>query len=531
MRNRLSSAPVKNHLSNPSVEPENLQLFASAVVNGGMVTQIDQVDIQDNQVTLAANATVRYDVTSRRAGSTPLIPGPPDAKPVLALVAFKMFTGGILFIRFTRDSIYFHGVAWAPATGAALLGTDDSDIQFLSVNDRAFFSNQIDALQELNVTTATYAIAGNAPKFKYYCTFAGRIVGANLGGSSPNPILIGWCGDNNFTEWNNLVDISAGSTPLIDSPQDFSDFITGLLGFANNLLVMRERSVWLAVRQASATVPYYFYNAVPGIGCDTPKSIVQIPNGAAWFDRRLGNVYSYQIGVDPMPVPIGAPVRKSIIAEIADPDDVFSGYDAINNEYILGINNKIWKYNFSTKAWCYDVIANTVSVCSLDYQSNTGSIADLVGVIADLVGMIADLSPGSEIPTLFYGKSDGNIIAIDDDVTTDSGVAFETDIKSKIFKVSPVDTYVAQLHIEYMPQVAGSFTIAYSKDGGITFHDYKTVTFLSGDVGKRLTSVCNKNIRSRSFMWRVHSSSGRFDIVEYSAYVFPTAGYTRAKTT
>lgn len=537
MRNRFVAPPVRTVARARQDMPEPLELFASAVVNGGMVTQVDPVDLQPNQLTLAVNANCRYDVAGRRFGFSVIAPTKPNSNRVLAFVPFKDFSGNVSLFRFDKSTVYLRGAgSWTAFTGAALNGTDTSKISFLCVNNRAFFGNQVDELQELDLGANTYAQAGNSKPYKYYTAFGNRIVGANLLGGSPSPIEVGWCGDFNFTEWDPLVDFSAGFTPLVDNPSDFSDFITGLFSFANNLLVMRERSIWLASLQPVASNPFYFSTAVPGIGCDAPNSICQIPNGVAWYDRRLNNVFAYTIG-SPAPVAIGDSVRKTIGAQVIDKESLFAGYDSVNNEYILGIEVptsnivRLWKYNFMTQAWAYDEISYVSGIFALDFAQNTGTIDDLIGVIDDLIGTIDELSPSVNVPCLFYGLSNGDILQADNSVSTDAGVVQTTEIRSKLFKINPNDVYVAQFHLEYIPSRAGSFTVEYSKNGGETWNTYKTVTFADSDIDKRLTIVCNKNIRCRTFMWRVVSSSGNFDIVEYAVYVFPTAGYTRSKTT
>lgn len=536
MPNRLISKPAGQDFAGTNFPEEPLELFASATLNGGMVTQLDAADIQPNQLTLAINANCRYDVISRRFGFNLLAPVKPNTKKVLAFTSFKDSDGNIALYRFDRNGVWLKAGAWTGLGGAALTATDANVITFLSINDRAFFSNQADPLQEINVVANTYAQAGNSKTYKYYCSFGNRIVGANLLAITNSPIEVGWSGDFNFDEWDPFVDFSAGFTPLVDNPSDFSDDITGIFGFANALLVMRERSVWLGTKQPSATNPFYFYTAVPEIGCDAPNSIAKIPNGVAWYDRRLNNVYAYTLGMAE-PLPIGDAIRKTLVAQVIDKTKLFSGYDSVNSEYILAIpiasSNivRLWKFNFKVQAWTYSEIKFVSCVSPLDYTQASGKINDLIGKINELVGKIDDLSPSVNEPALFLGLTTGDILQESTAVDTDNGVVQQTTLNSKLFKLPVTNANVAQLHIEYRPILSGSFTINYSKDNGVTFKPYKSVTFSSTDQSKRLTIVCNKNVRCKTFMWQIVSTEGAFDVLEYSAFVFPVAGYTRSKTT
>src|SRR5258706_504566 len=79
----------------------------------------------------------------------------------------------------------------------------------------------------------TYKEAGaNSPKVKFITGFFNRIVGAyRVEGTEPNgPVSVVWCADADTTKWPNDAppDISTGQTPLVDSPSDLADFITGI---------------------------------------------------------------------------------------------------------------------------------------------------------------------------------------------------------------------------------------------------------------------------------------------------------------
>lgn len=522
-------------------QPEELTLFASAMINGGMITQYDPKDIEDSQVTLAKNSVVRNTVTGRRPGHDFFTPEAPDVFKVLGLFEYKDYTGVVSLIRFTTDSVYIHGtVAWAEVTGAPLSTPENALLQFLVSDNECFFANGIDPLQQIDISGETYADAGNAPSYKYWCIANNRLVGFNrYDATTPNPIEVGWSGNLNLTEFSQAVDISAGNQSLITSPSDFADFGTGIFAIGEMVLAVRERSLWVGVVQPIATNPFYFYNVVPTMGCDTPKSIQKIPGGICYYDRRLKNVFTYKLNTD-QPVPIGDGIRDAIRQMITNPDLVFSAYDYPNDEYSIcipiesSVTVRRWKYNFKSaelnpgkSAWEYDEIDNISSMSTLNYASGSISIDSLVGTIDSLIGDIDDLSPSIEQSSIFLGKTDGEILIENSLSDLDGDSAYTLDIRSKLFQLPVTASNVAQLHIVYTPIRVGAIDISYSKDNGETYVLYKTVTFGATDIGKRITKVCNKNVRSNSFMWRLTQTVGLADIIEYKAYVFQVAGYLR----
>lgn len=494
-------------------------------VNGGMVTSIDAADIENNQFMDLKNVYVRYDRTSRRYGNVAFTPTSPDANKVLSITPYERFNGLVNVLRLTPPTVYIGTtVAWSAVAGTLAGGANDRFSVTLA-NDRAFFSNNgVDFIQEVNPTALTFARAGNAPRYKYLTSFNNRLVAANsVDATTPNPVQIGWSGDLNFTEWDAAVDLSAGSTPLIDSPTDYTDTIQGIFGFTDIALVLRSRSLWGMSKQPIATQPFNFFVIAPGIGCDSPYTAVSIRNGIAWFDYRSGNVYAYTIGMTE-PTPIGVPVDKTILAQLNNVNTAYASYNTIDDEYTLCIPSdsttlvKMWTYNFRTKAWWYEEATNLSTLANIDYQSNTVVIDALLGTIDSLVGTIDSLGATNPVASRIYGYTTGAMSIQSKTTDTDSGTAYTTSMVSKIYYTPRRDGYITTLRVEYMPLVAGSFIAYYSKDGGITWTAYKTVTWVNGDANKRKMATFRKHLKCSQYSWKIESTSGLFEIIEYEIF-------------
>lgn len=508
---------------------ENLTLFQSGRMNGGMVTVIDSSDLEDNQLVDAKNVTIRYDKTTRRPGYSPISVSRPNASKVLLYVPIVRFDGSVSILRFTSSTVHLQGQTnWTQLSGT-LAGGDKDRFNFTAIDDRFFFTNNgKNNIKELSFSGNTFDDIDTGVEYRYITSFYDRLVAANYGAAgSENPILVAWSGERNFDEFDPLVDISAGSNPLIESQADFADEITGIFGFATQMLIIRKFSLWGASKQPIATRPFFFYTAVPNIGSDAPNSVQQIPNGLIWYDKRTSMVYEYQIGQQ-APTPVGIPVNTTITAQVSNPQEVYSSYDPLEDEYMLAIPTqstviRVWIYNRRTKAWSYDEYNGLSTITNASFKASSFKINDLVGKINDLVGKIDELSPSVEATARFLGFNSGDVMEVSPLTNVDEITPCEMSIVSKTFTMPVVDYYVGQLRLEYQPRLAGNFNVYFSKDGGVTFTLYKRVEFDSSTIGLRKLATFTKNIKCRQYTWMITSSDGLCDFIGFEVHVYPGA--------
>ena len=516
---------AKQRFGPPPPSADATEVIVESRISGGMNTYLDPSDIENNQLVLLENAFVLGDKIGRANGTSVTVPTKPNSDPILLYTNFKKFDGTSIYYRFTKNKVYRQGSSsWTEVTsGAAYSISDNSRIRIAALNNRLFFTTGNAAIQEINTTANTYAALGNAGKYRYVTGFFNRLVGANLyDATNPNPTLIGWSGDINFGEWDPFVDPSAGSTPLLEAGTDFTDPITGLFGFAAVMLILRDRSLWTATKRPVASNPFSFQAAFPFVGCDTPDSAVQRRNGITWYDYRSNQVYSYTLGETPQE--IGNPIRYEIKRRITDKSLVSAGYDPILNEYHLMVPSNssnysyVFTYSYEVGSWRQRILLNGYGVYGIDGATTSKTIDELTGVIdsltgtIDSLGVITNTSPSS----IAYGLRDGDILTESPSIDTDNGAEMTTKIQSKIFR-SPINDFsISRVHFVINPLRAGSLTVYYSKDGGITWSTYKTATWTVDDVGVRRRISCIKHIRAKQFCWKIESTKGNFDFLEYA---------------
>jgi hypothetical protein len=522
--------------------PPDLQSFkfAEAQVNKGMVTMIDPADIDLGAMQLIKNATVRFDRTSRRPGSILLLPVKPNGDPVLRLASIKTKDNTSYTLRFTPSSIHSRGsVAWTALTGTLAGGAKDR-IQTAVVQDQLIFTNNgANNIQVVDFLLGSFGDLGNAPNYRYVTGFFNRALGANLAENSE--VQVGWSADGDITEWDPLVDETAGSSPILESPADLSDFITGLFSWTNMGVLLRERSLWTIQKQAIPQNPFFFSTAVPGIGCDSPYSAQIIGTSIGWLDRRTGTVYSWTPGQ--MPQPIGRPIEKSILSNVDDPQSIFSSYDPIQNEYSICIPQagskyvNVWTFNLRNNTWARNEYYALTTIDDLDLATAGLTIDELGDVPIDqLTGTIDDLSPSATIvSTRVYGRDDGSIAQAEVNTDLDAehtdfptGIEYDTILISKEFSIPEDDIYVAEIVIEYEAQRGGQFLIEYSKNGGATTTSWRTAKTVNPTVlGEPRLLIVRRMIRCRQFAWRLTAKAGLFDVLSYEVHCYPSGKSTK----
>lgn len=504
-----------------------LSKWVESRINVGMITSIDPADIPDNALQDCRNARVRYDQTMRRRGHSILDPAKPTVDNVLKIATLVDNEGNSYTYRFTAARVHRRDAgAWTLLGGAMLAGTAFDRIKTVVINNQFVFANNgVGNLQLIDQVANTYAALGNAPMYRYITGFYDRVVGANRTDGGSHNVEIGWSGIGNITEWDNAVDISAGTSPLIESPDDFGDPITGVFGISNVLVVPREHSIFIGTKNPIAQSPFSFYNAVPKVGCNCPWSAAAFERGLIWFDQRTGTVWIYEVGggVESL----GRPIDNALVRNIDSPQKVFGSYNPIQNEYILCIPSvgtslvKCWTYNFRTKAWSYDEIDNIHSADDFDLSGGGVAIDDLIGTIDSLTGTIDELSPALDIkPTRAYGMNTGDILIEDQNVDDDAGFPYTTEFKSKLFEIPEDDVIIAQIRIEYLIESDCILNLYVQKNGG-DFTLVKGPKIVS-TTGKTMIFKYDKQIRCRQLCWKLTVDGGQFTLKKFEIHAYVT---------
>lgn len=531
------------------IQNMEMQKWLGARVNMGMITTIDSADIPLEALQLAKNAKVIFDKTTRRDGLILFGPAAPNAFAVLKMASIKHPDGTGHTYRFTASTIHDlqAGVWNVIAETVPLAGTNSDRYQIASVLEFfAFTNNGANNVQWIDSTTDiaddlidNLSADLGSSEFRYCTGFYNRVVLGAL--REENEAMIAWTGEygSKATAKKGLEDLdptvneTSGFAPLVDSPSDVSDFITGVLHISSSMVVLREKSLWVGTKQPSATNPFNFYSSVPGVGCDSPFSAKVTAFGVAFLDRRSRTVYNWIPGE--YPEPIGRPIEKDIINNITDPSLVFGSYDPIEDSYTVEIpavgSNLVreWTFYFRDKAWTYNEKEGISSFDDVELLTAAVTIDDLIGAMDDLIGTYDSLSPiNVAISQRIYGRTDGTLVIPDEntdfDIALTGGLDYEYDtvLISKAFTVPEDDIYIAKIVVEYDMRIQGTLELWYSRNGKSAFvlGDSFTPTSAQFNVPQIITFY--KVIKSRRYAWQLRATNGQFEILSYEVWVYPS---------
>lgn len=516
----------------PSIKDEET-LLGTDNFDEGLITDLDIARVPNNGLTTATNIFSSKRLTLRRNGTTIYPITKPNSSKILGIYGFFHEGTGITLIRATKANLYRAGsagwTAFVPTAIAAFSGSDSDFFSFTVGDNRAFCTNNgIDPIREIDPSLMTYKALGNAPRYKHLTCAFNRVIGANLyvpAGTS-NPVQIGWSGNRNYAEWDSTVDVSAGSSPLVDSPSDTNDDITNLFSVSNLLIVSRERSIWIGISQPSGTAPFRFYAALDKLGADIPRAIESTDYGLVWFNFQNAACYAWNPGLGQKiaeELDFSTKVRRGIKADISDPNYIFGSYSGDGRVFSLCIADpnsstvKAWEYFFLDKRWAKSEYMNVTEMVDLDFASSTVSIDELTGTIDALSGTIDSLGGLVSITTRFLGFTNGELhtqtfyhgypTSADSVIKiSDNGTAFTTTLATKLIE-APVDYLFANfVRAPITPYSTGTVTLAYSKDDGLTWTTAKTKTFITGDLDKQYYLQLKKAMRFKRIMWRVTTS-------------------------
>jgi len=290
--------------------------------------------------------------------------------------------------------------------------------------------------------------------------------------------------------------LGSGYEDLISTPGGQLDQQRGVWPITDTIaLCVRSKSVWQMMATGNFDAPFVFARLYDSIGSDAPASIVALPSAIVGLFNDNVYIMSHQ-----MLQPIGdvqmqdgrcIGVRDVILSETTNPAGAIGMFDPITRNYWLTNQTYVYRYSILDQGWTrhqypYAVrhIMQTKSAISgLSIAQLSGTIASLVGTIADLVGTVA-LS-GNYFVSLVSGT--GYVIHEDPTATNDADGEAGT-VSSDISIATGAIMFASSLRRNQIVQVQLECTVDYeqdlllelSRDGGVSWETYSTVTALTG---------------------------------------------------
>lgn len=500
-----------------STTPEEVDKKVVRNLIGGINTELSPEDIADNEFIVADNVELRQSRISPRLGFDYYLTKP-DSNKVLGFNTVRRYSATTDILRFTKSSIHkVQSGAWVAITGAARTGGDYDSWTVVTVEDRIFASNGIQDLIELNLTANTYADAGNARAYKYYCAANRRICAANLVSGTPSPIEFATCGNRNYTEWDPAVDISAYRNPMVDSEDGTSDEITGLIALKDNVIVIRERSVWLGEPQPIASAPFAFRKVISGVGCTCPPSVQKVGDDKIiWYDVATKEAYMFKLNVNGVEFnPISTKVVEDLHLDMQDTRYITSAYNPQDDEYELLVSPpgtglyKSWKYCLMYNSWVTHTSTKFNRIWYVYIPTTSGSISSLgTTPIEDLSGTIAGLSSTvNNVVAKIAGTTDGFLGIETVNNYRDLGFSYRVQLKSKNYSLPGMDQSIISLDLDIKVQAALTMVINYYTDRDVAtpIRTYtRTVSYVIPPYENTKIQKFKNNVLCSQFCWGMY---------------------------
>lgn len=486
-----------------------LSALAIDEVGGGMVRRVQRSKIPASTFYTARNARVTSGDIRRRPGSV-VVGTKLNSNRVLKLVTYVDTSLGTYLIRVDTDGLaVYTELDWSAYPA---IDFDEHRIQVAPAFGYIYFcdGNRLKELDPINGTTQRLS----SPYCTSVAAFADRIV---VGNES----TIYWSDNRNPRIWNGDT---SGEETLLQGSSDFSDHISAIVPYGNVAFVIRQRTIWLAERQASGQAPLRFTNYLP-IGCDMPGTVVATPLGIIFADARSKGVYLVKLDGGYEMLNEAPGLREVMFEGLLNSAWAEATYDWVNMEYHLGLPKtgdspyditETWV--FGRGAWTYD---DGPVVSTLGVVAGAGGLATidgLVGSIDSLVPHIDDLGGGA-VPVelkMLKGLIDGDVIAYDEDYNTDSGASFEFELASHDIGSATQRRTLKELGVKVETSNSAVVQLSNGKQRG-TWRDEKEAT-IAGREGEQLVRL-NQAITGNNLFWRLTCSTGKLRVLGWWAEV------------
>lgn len=495
-------------------------------VTVGMASNLTRDKRPKGSSLLIVNGRSRENWVGRRGGYADYITKP-DSNLVMKIIGFNGTANDNWVVRVAVGGIHATATTagWTALSGSAYSAFGrTSHAQMLG---SLYLANPQKKIVKVDLESLTFAEVSEAPICRYLTPFADRLVAAYIYDplSGVLPFGLAWSENADPRDWDGA---GAGSENLIQSPSDTGDEIVGIFGFGPVMIILRERSIWHAIRQPFQTAPMAFKPIITNQGCDMPYTAVRTVDengkltGIMFADHRTNGVFSYTPGSRPQRV--SRLIEDILFESIADPVRAEATFDGRYQEYHLGYstdsanpnNMSKWRvFSQETGGWVTDdsPTATTAGVVS-DVGAPT-VIDDLSGFIDDLSGFIDDLGGVLiQAPILLKCGTAGSVEK-EDMATADTHTFTWT--SQNIGSVSR-RRLVKVFQLLMSATASGDTVLEFSKDAEATSPTWTNIKTIS-DPSSLIKIGSKRGFSGDDLYWRVTSKAKEFRFTEWWAKV------------
>lgn len=402
---------------------------------------------------------------------------------------------------------------WDACTGPALTGSNTRLFRFAVSQNSVVFSQGVDQVQRVPFNTVYAILNANCPPARYLERFADRLYLAyTVEGGQQKPFRIRRPVASDHTNWTG---VGSGFNELTEHPY----FIKNILKLGPELAIYTEKSIWVASRLGTPSIPAQFSLRINDIGLYS-QYCIKGRNDAHFF---MGSDDFYIFNGSQLQS-IGASVRNLIypfvgvnsvhmnFAEIMSDVQEFLAFLCFGGE---ATPSRAWVFNWGRNVWYPWSVAGPT--CSTIYKlvSAGVTIDQLVGTIDEQSYEIDSLPGQTDYPAMLTGHTDGKIYQWSSLVYSDNGAPINCkwtsrDLVSEDFDPSMPgkELTIKTIHIDYQAMGMGTdLQFSYSVDGGVTWQFADTVSLEANPSGGYLTASLHRQVTGNRIRFRFDHSS------------------------
>ncbi len=504
----------------PSDPPKD-RIFEVTDVTSGMVTAIPRAKRPLGSSISIINGRIRDDWVGRRGGYPNYITKP-NSNDIMELISFKGEENQDWVVRVANGSMHAASTTtgWTSLTGTAYSSFARTDSA--QVLGDLYLANSSKKVLRVRLDNLTFAeiVDANAPTAKFITSFAERLIAAYIfdPASGVLPFGLRWSVNADPTDWTGL---GSGRENLIQSPSDTGDEITGIFGFSNLMVILRERTIWHVTRQPFADAPFRFTAIITNQGCDMPHTAVQTSDeqgrltGLLFADSRSNGIYQYTPGQRPQR--ISRNIDDQLFTGLTDPQLAKAAYDPENQEYHLGYPTdsanpehlgSFRVFSAQNGSFVTDDGPTCTTIGVVGDVGTPTMIDDLTGFIDGLSGTIDSLSGVLRLPPIVLkGDTSGQSIKEDLDTAGSHTFTWESQNLGSVSLRRTVKLFTMAMSAT----ASGSTTLEFSTDDGSTWTNIKTVSNPSS-----LSKLgFKKQISADRINWRLTTAAKEFRFTEW----------------
>lgn len=374
---------------------------------------------------------------------------------------------------------------WSDVANSALTAGADDIVDFgfplLSGAKIATFTNGIDAVRKIAITSDDADLGGSPPLARYLLSFGGYLLLAYVvDGGNTFESRVQWSDSGDIEEWSTG---NAGSEDLVDDPEQ----ITGLGLFSRFVTVHKPNSIYLGQLTSTGNV-FRFDRKSTGVGTVAGPTIANLPSGEQIFLATDGLHLFNGITAPLIESPIQEELRESMNPNYArrsqaifieELDEywvcVATGSDANPQD--------VYKYNWRTRQVYKDKRTNLTAIGQFRNTQDDAWSDRTLAWLSDTTrwNSVSNLSLN---PVAILGDSSGVSTKRSSNTNDDNGTAveglFETkDFTAQDYEIPDMDTVMRWQGLEIWAK-GDSVKVEYSTDSGSSWTTIETVT-LSAD--------------------------------------------------